>query len=165
MGRRIGVVLAVATACATTSTTSPATSETGPNAFRVKLDPANEVPPPNLGSATPSGSVTFTVTGTSVSYVLTATGLTSPPIAAHIHTGAPGIAGPVIVPLTVNPGPTAGTANGEGSFDVSAIKGKNADGSPMTFQDLLNAMRSGGTYVNVHTAENKPGEIRGQIGS
>jgi hypothetical protein len=33
----------------------------------------------------------------------------------------------------------------------------------MTLDDVLSAMRLGGTYVNVHTANNKPGEIRGQI--
>ena len=33
----------------------------------------------------------------------------------------------------------------------------------MTLDDVLAAMRSGGTYVNVHTANNKPGELRGQI--
>jgi hypothetical protein len=29
--------------------------------------------------------------------------------------------------------------------------------------DLLTAMRNGGTYINVHTANNKAGEARGQI--
>ena len=38
-----------------------------------------------------------------------------------------------------------------------------ADGSPMTMDDLLAAMRAGGLYVNVHTASNKSGEVRGQI--
>ena len=73
------------------------------------------------------------------------------------------MAGPVIVPLAVTPGPTEGTAVGEGTIDASAINGKNADGSAMTMSDLLAAMRSGNTYVNVHTANNKPGESRGQI--
>jgi hypothetical protein len=122
------------------------------------------VPPPTLGSATPSGTATFTVKGSSIAYVVTAIGLTSPAVAAHIHSGAPGVAGPALVPLEVTAGSTPGTAEGEGSFDASAIKAKNPDGSPMTLNDLLGALRSGGTYVNVHTANNKPGEIRGQIG-
>jgi hypothetical protein len=33
----------------------------------------------------------------------------------------------------------------------------------MTMDDLLAALRSGGLYVNVHTANNKAGELRGQI--
>ncbi len=48
-------------------------------------------------------------------------------------------------------------------IDASAIKGTNPDTSLMTLNDLLAAMRSGGTYVNIHTANNKKGEIRGQV--
>lgn len=32
-----------------------------------------------------------------------------------------------------------------------------------TLADVLEAMRSGDTYVNVHTVDNPPGEVRGQI--
>ena len=74
---------------------------------------------------------------------------------------APGTAGPVVVPLQLAAG--AGSATGEGTIDAAAIKGKNADGSPMTMNDLLAAMRGGALYVNIHTASNKSGEIRGQL--
>ena len=87
--------------------------------------------------------------------------LTSPLTAAHIHAGAAGTAGPVVVPLQLTA--AQGGASGEGTIDAAAIKGKRADGSPMTMDDLLAAMRSGGLYVNVHTANNKSGEVRGQI--
>ncbi|HYZ90182.1 MAG TPA: CHRD domain-containing protein [Myxococcales bacterium] len=137
-------------------------SKAAPETFRAKLDATNEVPPPSLSGNTPSGSATFTPQDNVLVYKVSVSGLSSPYIAAHIHTGAPGIAGPVIVPLTLSAGPD-GTASGEGTIDASAIKGKNADGSPMSMADLLAAMRSGGTYVNVHTANNKPGEARGQI--
>jgi len=137
--------------------------KSGPETFQAKLDATNEVPTPSLSGNTPSGTATFTRQGDSLVYKVTANGLSSAPIAAHIHTGAPGVAGPVIVPLAVTPGPTEGTAVGEGTIDASAINGKNADGSAMTMSDLLAAMRSGNTYVNVHTANNKPGESRGQI--
>jgi CHRD domain len=133
-----------------------------PETFQAKLDATNEVPTPSLSGNTPSGNATFTPQGSVLLYKVSVSGLSSPYIAAHIHTGAPGVAGPVIVPLTLNAG-ADGTASGEGTIDVSAIKGKNADGSPMTMSDLLAAMRSGGTYVNVHTTNNKPGEARGQI--
>jgi hypothetical protein len=33
----------------------------------------------------------------------------------------------------------------------------------MTLQDLLDAIEAGNTYVNVHTVQLAPGEIRGQI--
>ena len=67
------------------------------------------------------------------------------------------------MPRNVAAGPSAGTATGEGTFDASAVKGKKADGSAMSLDDVLAAMRSGGAYVNLHTANNKPGEIRGPV--
>jgi CHRD domain len=33
----------------------------------------------------------------------------------------------------------------------------------MTMDELVTMMRSGSTYINVHTKNNKPGEARGQI--
>jgi len=152
-------------ACATSQPQpEPAKVTTAAETFQAKLDARNEVPPPTLESgASPSGTATFTVQGPSVAYKLAATGLSGPPTAAHIHVGAPGAAGPVIVPLAVAAGSSPGTATGEGTFDVSGVKGKKADGSAMTLDDVLAAMRSGDTYVNVHTANNKPGEVRGQI--
>jgi hypothetical protein len=153
-------------ACATASSSQSEGSKAAaaPEKFQAKLDARSEVPPPNLeGGTSPTGTADFTVNGTTVAYKLSASGLSSAPVAAHIHVGAPGAPGPVIVPLNVAAGGSAGTATGEGTFDASGVKGKKADGSPMTLDDVLAAMRSGGTYVNVHTANNKPGEVRGQI--
>jgi hypothetical protein len=131
--------------------------------MQAKLDPNSEVPQPSLGSATPSGTVVITVNPDSLGYKITAMGLTSPVTAAHIHLGEPGKPGAVIAPLTISPGSDPSTASGEGTIDASAIKGKNPDGSPMTMKDLMSALQSGGTYVNVHTQNNKPGEIRAQL--
>jgi hypothetical protein len=82
--------------------------------------------------------------------------------AAHIHLGAPGVAGEVIVPLFTGP-PKSGSFTGvlaKGTITeadlTGSMKGK-------TFADLAAAVLSGQTYVNVHTAANKGGEIRGQI--
>jgi hypothetical protein len=164
--KRIAVWWSCAALLACASAPAPNPSNPGakpaPETFQAKLDAANEVPPPTLSGNTPSGSATFTTQGAAVLYKLSVSGLSSPSVAAHIHTGAPGVAGPVIVPLALTAG-SDGTAAGEGTIDASGIKGKNADGSPMSMADLLAAMRSGGTYVNVHTVNNKPGEARGQI--
>jgi hypothetical protein len=167
--KRAFFVMVALTACATGSSSSSSRSDSGrftsgAETFTARLDARNEVPTPNLDSgASPTGNAMFTVNGTTVAYKLSASGLSGPPTVAHIHTGAPGVAGPVVVPLTVTAGPSAGTATGEGTFDASGIKAKKADGSAMTMDDVLSAMRNGETYVNVHTANNKPGEIRGQI--
>ena len=167
MKRFVPAVMGLAmAACATASSSQPEASKAAaaPEKFQAKLNARNEVPAPTLdGGASPSGMADFNVSGTTVAYKLNVSGLSGAPTAAHIHLGAPGAAGPVIVPLTIAAGPSTGTGSGEGTFDASAVKGKKADGSAMTLDDVLAAMRSGGTYVNVHTANNKPGEARGQI--
>jgi hypothetical protein len=168
--KRAFFMMAALAACATGSSSSsssqpdPNRFKTGAETFQARMDARSEVPPPNLDStASPTGNAMFTVNGTTVAYKIEASGLSGPPTAAHIHTGEPGVAGPVIVPLTVSAGSSPGTATGEGTFDASALKAKKSDGSAMTMDDVLAAMRSGNTYVNVHTANNKPGELRGQI--
>jgi hypothetical protein len=130
--------------------------------MQAKLDSASEVPPPNLASSSPSGMASFTSSGSSISYKVTASGLTSPVTVAHIHKGEAGKAGPVVVPLTISAGSDTGSASGEGSFDASAIKAP-PDGSAMTINDLLAGLKNGSLYVNVHTQNNPKGEIRGQV--
>jgi len=135
----------------------------GGRQMQAKLDSASEVPPPNVGSSSPSGMATFTPSADGMTYKVTVSGLSSPVTVAHIHAGGPGVAGPVIVPLTISAGSDPTSATGEGTIDASAIKGKNADGSAMTMNDLMSAVRSGNAYVNVHTQNNPKGEVRGQI--
>jgi CHRD domain len=135
----------------------------GGMAAQVKLDSTHEVPQPNVGSSSPTGTATFTPSGNSISYKLTASGLTSPVTTAHIHVGPPGKAGPVVVPLTISQGSDPSSATGEGSFDESAIKA-TPDGTKMSWNDLVSGLSNGSLYVNIHTQNNKPGEIRGQIG-
>jgi len=80
----------------------------------------------------------------SVSGSVTTTGV--PGLAAHIHMGAAGKNGPVIVPLS---------KGGEGTWMVPA--GARLNDAQMA------AYKAGGLYVNVHTAAHKGGEVRGQI--
>ncbi len=67
--------------------------------------------------------------------------------AAHIHEGPVGTASPVIIPLNKGDG---------GTWTVP-------DGTMLT-PSQLESLRNGNLYVNVHTAANPSGEIRGQIG-
>ena len=64
---------------------------------------------------------------------------------AHIHQGAKGKNGPVIVPLT---------KNGD-TYSVPA-------GRKLT-ESQMQALKEGGLYVNVHTAKHKNGEVRAQL--
>lgn len=107
----------------------------------VKLSGASEVPPvtsPGAGT----GKIMVGEDG-AVSGSITTTGIAG--MAAHIHTGAPGVNGPVIIPLT---------KDGD-TFKVPAGAKLNPD--------QLKAFKAGDLYVNVHTAANKGGELRGQL--
>ena len=96
--------------------------------------------------ATSNGKGTFTATikGTKISWKLVFHGLTGPASAAHIHLGAKGVAGNVLIALC---GPCKATQTGSGTVTAAQLKD----------------MRAGKTYVNVHTAKYPNGEIRGQI--
>ena len=89
-------------------------------------------------------------------------------IAAHIHCGAPGVNGPIVVFL-FGPG-LAAFPNGvlsEGTIteaDIIPVPDSPAcPGGVANFAELLEKMRTGNAYVNVHTVEFPGGEIRGQI--
>ncbi len=114
----------------------------GGGAQSVTLSGSNEVPPVQTSA---SGSGTVTVGGDgSVDVKLTVTGMAA--TAAHIHQGAPGANGPVIVPLT---------KSGDNAFN-------SAPGAKMTAEQLA-AYKAGNTYLNVHSAKNPGGEIRTQL--
>jgi CHRD domain len=83
-----------------------------------------------------------------VCYRLRVANVTLPTAAAHIHKGAAGTNGPVVVPFTA-PG-ADGTSSGCATADASIV------------DDIL-ANRSG-YYVNVHTKEHPAGAIRAQLG-
>ena len=132
------------------------------NKFGATLKGANETPPVTVNG---TGTATFTVSGTSVTYKITASGLSGNTTAAHIHVGPSTAAGPVVVPF-----PAQAIANGpDGSVTISGTF-TSADVKPQAnppiknLDDLLAQMKAGNTYVNVHTAAHPAGEIRGQIG-
>jgi hypothetical protein len=115
---------------------------------KTSLRAAQERPKPkgNVRRARGTFTATITRTGTSavVAWRLTFSKLTGKAVAAHIHSGVRGKAGPVIVPLCA---PCRNGASGRATVDAS----------------VLGALEAGRTYVNVHTRRNPAGEIRGQI--
>ena len=108
-----------------------------------KLTARAEKPKPK-GALIASGQFRATLTGSSLIWRLTFSKLTGRALAAHVHLGRPGVAGPVAVPLC---GPCVSGAHGTARATVR----------------VRAALLSGGAYVNVHTAKNKAGEIRGQV--
>jgi hypothetical protein len=117
---------------------------TKPSGFMqsVSLAGANEVPPVAT-SAAGTGTVTVNPDHT-VSANITATGMQA--TASHLHMGAPGANGPVIVPFT---------KTGDNTFAAPA-------GAKLTDEQYA-AFKAGNTYVNVHSDAHKAGEIRAQL--
>ena len=126
--------------CATYSDNMPSWMP-GSSAISVKLSPANEVPPAS-SSASGSGSIRVNEDG-SVSGSVTTTGMQG--TMAHIHQGAAGQNGPVIIPLT---------KSGD-TYTVPA--GAKLNASQMA------ALKEGNLYVNVHSNTYKGGEVRAQL--
>jgi hypothetical protein len=85
---------------------------------------------------------------------------------AHIHCGGPNANGPPVVFL-FGPATERVTVNGVLKQDtVTGVISRTheaCNGSIASFENLLTLMRSGSTYVNVHTRSYPNGEIRGQI--
>jgi len=139
--------------------------------FNATMKGSNETP---SNSSTATGTAQFTLNGTTMSWTASSTALAGNLSGFHIHLDTvPGSPGPVVVTFFSN---AAGapklltqaadkSTTGSGSFTAPDATAKNADGTAMTFDSLVAAMRAGQTYVNVHDTPNfGGGEIRGQLG-
>ena len=83
--------------------------------------------------------------------------------ASHIHAGAVGAGGPVIINFTV-PGANAisNDFGFSGTFGCSDVTARPAQGIN-SCEDFEQALLLNNTYVNVHSTANPGGEIRGQL--
>ena len=115
--------------------------------FSTELTGAAEVPGPGDPDGSGMANITVNQFKRQVCFALMVSDI-EPATAAHIHVGAPDVAGPVVVPL--NPPPTDGSSTGcANNVDVRLIR---------------NIIRNpAGYYVNVHNAEFPSGAIRGQL--
>jgi CHRD domain len=111
------------------------------------LTGAAEVPGPGDANGTGTATLRLNPGQRRVCFVLTASNITLPAAAAHIHVGASTVAGPVVVPLA--PPDATGMSGGCVSAERSLIKAilKNPSGY----------------YVNIHTSDFPAGAIRGQL--
>jgi hypothetical protein len=132
--------IAAGIACAALLAVVPAKAEMVN--YKASLSAQNEVPPTN-SKGTGSVTATFDTASKKLTWKGSYSGLTGPATAAHFHTGEKGKNGGVAVPIAPATSPLEGSAtlNDQQAADLAAGK----------------------LYVNVHTAENKAGEIRGQM--
>jgi hypothetical protein len=115
-----------------------------------KLTGAQEVPPVAT-TATGTAAIRLNETRTALTYDITVNGLSGPIILAHFHNAPTGVNGGVVKTITA-------------SFTGSTATGvwRNTDAEPLT-PALVAEIMAGNIYVNVHTALNGGGEIRGQL--
>lgn len=114
--------------------------------YHFRMNGDQEVPPV-VTTATGLCTVTLNDVANQVSVSCTYSGLSSNANNAHIHAGAPGVGGGPIASLTFTAA-TSGTAT--------------TTNAPLSAPNVA-AMIAGNTYVNIHSANNSGGEIRGQI--
>ena len=161
------IVLALAAGCGDDD--NPNTPTSGPIQFTAQLSHANEVPPiqgaessgrgfviitfnvprDGSGNVTGAGTATFEVQTTSFPSGAEA-------VAAHIHPGAAGVNGGVLVSTGLTPNDpivlgTTGNVTRTFTVDISQVNATNIVANPGAF------------YFNVHTRANGSGVMRGQL--
>ncbi|WP_102346381.1 CHRD domain-containing protein [Bacillus sp. Marseille-P3661] len=128
--------------------------------FFARLSGSEEVPPVRTSA---EGLVKFKVSKDErrMAYQLTVNDLENF-TQAHIHIGRRGFNGPVVAFLfgPANPDISVRKGTVDGVITKDDLVGP-LQGKPLSV--LLDLMKDGKTYVNVHTAQNPDGEIRGQI--
>ena len=136
----------------------------GAHNYRTHLTGGEEVP---ANASRAQGQAIFQLNhdGTALSYKLIVANIQNVTM-AHIHRAPAGANGPVVVwlypsapPAMLIPGRSQGVLN-EGVITEAQLVGQLA-GQPLS--SLLAEMQAGNAYVNVHTSQFPPGEVRGQI--
>jgi len=130
---------------------------------------------PTLSSpATGTFNATVNEDATQVEYQLSYSGFTTPVQQAHLHLGRTAVNGGIIIFLCSNlPNPPPNTpacpaTEGEvgGTLTPEGVIGPGEQGiAAGEFAELVEAIRNNAVYVNVHTEQFPPGEIRGQLRS
>jgi hypothetical protein len=137
---------------------------TPPAAHVAPLSGAEEVPAVDT-KARGIGLVKLSADGESLSYKLNVANIQDV-LQAHIHVGPAGENGPVVAFLyPPGPPPVLIPGRSDGKLASGTITSANLIG-PLAGQPLsalVNEIRAGNTYVNVHTVQNPGGEIRGQL--
>lgn len=169
--KRISITFIVLLALLAITGAAYASNLSASDNFAAPLSGGDEVPPRDSNAR---GIATFKLNsdGTELDYHLNVANIENV-FAAHIHCGATGVNGPVGVTLFMG---TPGSGRFDGvlaSGTITAPDAGNACGW-LTVADVVAALHSGNTYVNVHTNDGVAptntgpgdfpgGEIRGQV--
>ena len=116
--------------------------------FTASLDAAQQLADV---SSEATGTASFTLTDAGLVFDVTVEGLTGAITAAHFHNASAGAEGGVVRTITDD-------------FDGATAHGvwTTEDAEPFT-DEMMRELLAGNLYLNIHTAANPPGEIRGQV--
>lgn len=112
--------------------------------YKVSLDSKSEVPP-NASKGTGTADIDYDPASKKLSWKVTYSGLTGPATAAHFH------------------GPAEAGKNGGVAVAIPNIATSPAEGSATLTDAQAADFLAGKYYVNIHTAANPGGEVRGQV--
>jgi Cu/Zn superoxide dismutase len=153
---------AVISACGSDKPTGP--TVTTFNAALASTNERNNDGTPKTINSTATGTAVFTLTGNTMNFTITVANLTGAATASHIHVGGANQNGAVVVPFAITTGVSSGTLV-TGSFDITTnpASGTGLGTATISGDSLMKLINTGNAYVNVHTAANPGGEMRGQL--
>lgn len=147
---------------------SPMGPTTSTMVFTAALSAASEVPPVANTEAGATGTATITfhvtrdaagvITDSTVDFVATLANFPAGSTArlAHIHTGAAGVSGGVLIDTGLSPAAAIVMPAGTGSFSFTGV--------PVTADKTTAVLANpAGHYFNVHSVLNGAGAVRGQL--
>ena len=112
--------------------------------MKVNLDGKSEVPP-NTSAGTGTADLDYDAASKKLSWKITYSGLSRPATAAHFH------------------GPAAAGANAGVKVPIANPGTSPVEGSATLTDEQAADLTGGKYYINIHTAANPGGEIRGQV--
>ena len=112
--------------------------------FKATLDGKSEVPP-NTSAGQGAAEMDYDAASKKLTWKVTYSGLTGPATAAHFH------------------GPADASANAKVAVPIPNPAASPVEGSATLTDEQAKDLMDGKLYLNVHTAANPTGEIRGQV--
>lgn len=174
MMKRFAILACVSTLMVSGCGSSPTTPTNQPTVFTVQLSAANETPPVTNEESTARGTAVITmrperdgsgtITGGTIDFSVTMNGLQTTTVltAAHIHPGAAGVPGGVLIGTGLSSTDNVAVTGGNATFAKLNV---DAKGSTTTAAQNMTAILANPSayYFNVHTARNGSGVMRGQL--
>jgi len=178
-----------AAAVLATCAMSSASADSGKSSFSTTLNGYQETPVTINSAGSGEFAAKINKDGTEIQYVLNYRDLATNVLQSHIHFGRPGLTGGIVLFLCTNLNPPAGvpvppacpqapvggdTATVTGTLTAAnllvpnvanvALPTQGIDPGAAGFAEIVQAIRNGAAYANVHTSKVPSGEIRGALG-